>query len=201
VTVQALPYLLLKATAGQIPLRTNSADLVIATPPYVGERRTHPGEYCTRDGAEFEGFMARFLDEAIRIARPHGFVLLHARRPERRMPDGKKPIVFSVLQKRAGKPATLGSRTFKTRYSRVGNFSWVALPIWLYRGLLHRYSRPGDLVVHLFSGSGNGGMAALEMSRNPVLIDLHYHRQVNRRLKKSLTRLRRQTLSTKPHFA
>jgi hypothetical protein len=38
----ALPFLLLKATAAQIPLRTSSADLVIATPPYVGERRTRP---------------------------------------------------------------------------------------------------------------------------------------------------------------
>jgi hypothetical protein len=37
--VNTLPYLLLKANAEQLPLRDSSVSLVLATPPYLGEKR------------------------------------------------------------------------------------------------------------------------------------------------------------------
>ena len=198
---RALPFLLLRATAAQIPLQTSSADLVIATPPYVGERRTRPGQYCTSDGKEFERFVAQWLAEATRVIKPGGHVLLHARRPRRRTPEGKKPLLFAVFRKQARQAEKIGREIFTTRYSRVRNLPWVALPVWLYREIIRRHSHPGDVVVHLFSGSGNSGLAALELSRRPVLIDLHYHRAVSRRLKKSVRRLRRTQLYSEPYFA
>jgi hypothetical protein len=197
----APPFLLLKATAAQIPLRTGSVDLVIATPPYVGERRTRRGQYCTSDEKEFERFVAQWLAEATRIIKPGGHVLLHTRRPRRRIPERKKPIAFTVFRKRGHEVKEVGRETFTARYTWVGQLPWAALPVWLYREIVRRHSRPGDIVVHLFSGSGNGGLAALELLRRPLLIDLHYHRAVRRRLKKSLRRFRRAQLSSKPYFA
>jgi DNA modification methylase len=99
--------------------------------------------------------------------------------------------VFVVFRKQAHQAREIGRETFIARYTWVGNLPWAALPLWLYREIVRRHSRPGDIVVHLFSGSGNGGLAALGLFRRPVLIDLHYHREVKRRLKKSLRRFRR----------
>lgn len=42
-------YLLLKANGGQIPLSNNSVSLVIATPPYLGERHHRKEDFCTSD--------------------------------------------------------------------------------------------------------------------------------------------------------
>lgn len=187
----ALPFLLLKATAAQVPLRTSSVDLVIATPPYVGERRTRRGQYCTSDEEEFDRFLAQGLAEATRVVKPGGHILLHARRPHRRTPTREKPLAFAVFQKKARRAKKIGGETFTARYTWVGDLPWAALPVRLYREILRRYSQPDDIVLHLFSGSGNSGQAALGLSRRPILIDLHYHRQVKRRLQKILRRLRR----------
>jgi len=194
-------YLLLKANADQLPLRANSVSLVIATPPYLGERRTRKNQYCTSDAQEYERWLRRSLAEATRIVKPGGTILLHNRRPRRRTARGERLVEFDVLQKalRGGgrAPKQLRTETFVTRFADVVEFSWWALPVRLYRTLIGRYSLPGETLAHIFSGSGNSGLAALELSRSPVLVDLHHHRQVQRRLRKKM----RSRRASRPHLS
>lgn len=177
------PYLLLKATAAYIPLLDNSVSLVIATPPYLGERRVRKEEFCTHDPKEYQRWMTQFLTEATRIVKPYGHILLYASRPEPR-----RSKAFDVLQKRVRRGrwacVRVGSKSFTAHHANVKNFTWEALPIRLYRALIHQYSEPGETIAHVFSGSGNSGIAAMQMARKPILIDLHYHRQIQRRLNK-----------------
>jgi DNA modification methylase len=54
----------------------------------------------------------------------------------------------------------------------------------VYRALLEQYSKPEQIVTHVFSGSGNGGIAAVLLNRKAILIVLHYHREVVKRLRR-----------------
>lgn len=184
-------YLLLKADAGQIPLRHNCVSFVIATPPYLGAKRFRRGDYCTGDLELYRAQISRFLTEAVRIVEPYRHIVLISRRPPVRKSRGARTIIFHLLQKRIVRGCWthkyIRSIEFQTHYMDVKAFpSWWALPIKLYRTLLDRYSQPGETVAHVFSGSGNSCIAALEMGRKPVLIDLHYHRRIRRRLNKRI---------------
>jgi hypothetical protein len=103
-------------------------------------------------------------------------------------------IVFHVLKKSArGSLQTVTwvrAEKFCVRFVRVKGIGWYTFPLWLYRALIARYSRPGAILVHTFSGTGNSAIAALGLSRSPILIDLHHHLQVQRRLNKLLRRYR-----------
>jgi len=182
------PYLLLKANAGQIPLLDNCVSLVIATPPYVGTKRFRRGEYCTSDVEVYRAQISGFLTEAIRIVEPSRHIVLISSRPPVRKSSGARTVTFHLLQKQISHGGwnckRVKSIDVRTHYVDVKNFPWWALPIKLYRDLLQRYSRPGETVAHVFSGSGNSCIAALESGRRAVLIDLHYHRLVRRRLNK-----------------
>lgn len=183
-----LPYALLRANASQIPLQDNSASLVLATPPDFGQKRFYQGEFCTKDSEEYDRMMRLFLAEATRIVKPNGHILLCTR-------DHMRPKlkIFRVLQKRLCKRqwkiVDLKSRVFHERYVKIKNFYWRALPISVYRRLVSQFSNKGDTVVHVFAGSGNGGLAALELERRPVLIDLHYQGLVRHRLNLFLRRI------------
>ena len=144
--------------------------------------------------------LTEFLDEAVRIARPHAHILLTEGGYQGRGRRGARPIVFHVLQKNSkDRPAfrRIGSARFHTHFMCVRNFPWCALSFQLYSMLIQRYSKPGDLVAHVFSGSGNGAIAALALGRKPVLIDLHYHRLVAKRLRRAVVRTR----YSRPDFA
>jgi hypothetical protein len=182
-------FLVLKASADRLPLSNNSASLVIATPPYLGARALRRHEYGARDASEYDQLMAKMFSEATRVVRPGGHILLHTNYPAVFRPPRKRTVIFTVHRKggcvsqrlRALKPVA-----FPTRHVYLKCFSWPALPVWVYRSLVERYSRQGDLIVHVFSGSGNGGVAALQCGRKPVLVDLHYHRWVQGRLRRSV---------------
>ncbi len=180
------PFFLLKARAEQIPLRDNSVSLVIATPPYLGAKRVRQKDCSTYDPEKYHELLARFLREATRIVKPRGHVLLHTNEPSVRRIGNVTRIVFQVFQKRVRggqwDRQRVASETFLSRYRRPKGFWWIALPIRIYRDLIRRYSRPGDIVAHVFSGSENGALAALESSRKPILLDLHYHRRTKRKL-------------------
>ena len=182
------PYLLLKASATHVPLAADSVNLIIATPPYLGERRTRKHQFCARSQDERDAHLACFLEEAARLLRPGGNVLLHWTKPKMRSPRSKVQIVFDALKKRVengtGRLDSVAPQSFSVHYEDLDGFSWFALPSHVYRALIKHYSRRGDTVVHVFAGSGNGGIAALELSRRPVLIDLHYHRFILRRLER-----------------
>lgn len=179
-------FLVVKANAGQLPIKKNSVDLVFATPPYIGARVLRKGDYCTSNPKEYKSMIGTFLAEAIKMLKPYGHLLITSSRPPSGGYRGGRKIVFRVLQKKADcggwifKPARL--EIFFTHYMLVEPMCWWALPIRVYQSLLQRYSVPDDVVAHVFSGTGNGGIAALEMRRKAVLIDLHYHRDVMRRL-------------------
>jgi hypothetical protein len=183
-------YLLIKASANQIPLRDNSVSLVIATPPIFGVKHRPKADYCTSDLKEYDLFITRFLTQATKIVQPRGYILLVESRIEPRGSKGARRIIFHVLQKQILRGRwtnqRIRSETFLTHFLDVKDFPWWALSLRLYRNLIQRYSHPGDIVVHVFSGSGNGAIAALDLGRRPILIDLHYHRQVGRRLRKRI---------------
>lgn len=193
--MKSKPYLLLKATALQVPLLDNSVGLVIATPPGLGEKRARKQQFCTNDLREYELMMAQFLAEATRIVKPSGYILIYPGHLQEGMTK-----VFEVFQKqiRRGRPALIRktSAKFTTRYGNVRDFYWDAIPVWVYGAVIRRYSDAGEIIAHVFSGSGNSGIAALELSRKPVLIDLHYHRQVQRRLRKRTESGKRQPKSS-----
>ena len=196
------PYLLLKADASQIPLKNNSVSLVIATPPGLYVKRRRKRDYCTSDQKEYASLMTKFLREATRILKPRRHILLISSRQGRGNSKGARRVVFHVLQKRASRghwtPKRIKSETFLTHYVDVRNFPWWALSVRLYRNLIRRYTEPGEIVAHVFSGSGNGGIAALQLARKPVLIDLHYQRQTRRRLDERIQPIRPKNPSS--HF-
>ena len=183
-------YLLIKASASQIPLRDNSVRLVIATPPIFGVKHRPKTDYCTSDLKQYDQFIAAFLTQATNIVQPRGYILLVESRIEPRGSIGARRIIFHVLQKQilCGRwtHRRIRSETFRTHFIDVRDFPWWAFSLRLYRTLILRYSHVGDIVVHVFSGSGNGAIAALDLGRRPILIDLHYHRQVGRRLRKRI---------------
>jgi hypothetical protein len=189
---QGASYLLLKCRAEQIPLRSGSVSLVITTPPYYGTRGRPQKDCCTKDPKLYGAFLARLLGEAARIIRPGGHILVHTGGLHIRSVRGVSRFEFQVLRKRLrlGRQTTrwLKAERFSTRVARVKGFNWGAFPVWVYRMLIGRYSVPGARVVHACSGSGNSAIAALALSRLPILLDLHHHRQVQRRLNRLLRR-------------
>jgi len=192
--MNVLPYLLIKGDARQIPLSNDSVSLLIATPPYFGATRLHIRGYCTSDPDAHRKLITRFLSEATRVVRPQGHVLLISRRKPVEKLLGARHIVFHVLQKQVSRGRwilkQIRSEASVTHYVDVKNFPWWALSIRLYKALLGRYSKAGEIVAHIFFGSGNCGIAALESARKPVLIDLYYHKQIKRRLDKRIQSMR-----------
>jgi DNA modification methylase len=194
--MRAPGYLLLKASAFQMPLPDDSVDFVLATPPHLGVKRFGKAGFCTSDPGEYQQMLKDALAECARIVKRWGYVLLFTRRGKR-----KSSKIFDVLQKRLrGRRWVLDrikSESFHVRYVDVKDFCWQALPVSFYRFLIQRYSPRGQYVAHVFSGSGNGGIAALQLSRTPILIDLHYHRQTQARLNQRLgSRFRSRSLAT-----
>lgn len=47
------------------------------------------------------------------------------------------------------------------------------MPHWLARDLIRSWSKPGDTVLDPFGGSGTTGLAALELGRNAILIEIN----------------------------
>jgi DNA modification methylase len=178
-------YLLLKASALQLPLRDNSIDLVIATPPHLNSKRFGKAGFCTNDPREYQLLLKRTLAECIRIMKPHACALVFTREGR-----SKSSKIFDVFQKRFRGMRfgydRIASESFHVRYAEVEGFLWEALPISLYRNLIHRYSTRGEYVVHVFSGSGNSAIAAIQLARIPILIDLHYHKQTQARLNRRI---------------
>jgi len=180
------PYLLIRGRAENIPLLGQAVGLVIATPPYRGATRVPQKECCTKDAGQYDALLCRFLEEAARIIKPGAYILLHTRWPAIKRIAGLQPIEFHVFRRpfRRGRYAIEWVRKERIAacFTHVKGIPWLALPVWLYRLLIRRYSKPGHIVAHVFSGSGNSAIAALELSRVPVLLDLHYHRAVKRRV-------------------
>ena len=186
------PYLLIRGRAENIPLLDKSVSLVIGTPPYRGASRVSQKECCTKNPGQYDAFLCHILEEAARIIKPGGYILLHTSWSTARKVVGVLQIEFHVFRRhiRGGRHALEWVRTerFAARFVRVKGIPWRALPVWLYGLLIRRYSDPGDTIAHVFSGSGNSAIAALELSRVPVLVDLHYHKAVKRRLNKWVRR-------------
>jgi len=182
----AIPkYLVITADAGHLPLKSRSVDMMFATPPTIGDIPYRKGDYCTDSPAQYGKWMEGFLGEANRILKPDGYLLMSGARSPRRTHVGKRLVDFGVLHKeRTGKTwalKKLRTEYFWTHYLRVQSCWWAVRP-WIYRELLLKYSQPGDIVAHVFSGSGNSGIASLELNRTPILLDLHYQRDARRRL-------------------
>jgi len=194
-TLQGKSFLILKCRAERIPLRDNSVRLALATPPYLGAPRVRQEECPTQDKRRYKEFLRTLVEEAGRILRPGGHLLLHTGRCPVKRVKGARRIEFFVLRKpkqtSRQTPRRVGTEWFATQFTRVQGIRWVALGVSLYRELVCRYSEPGDLVADVFSGSGNAALAALLLLRKPILIDLHHHRKVRERLEGALRRERR----------
>ena len=178
-------YLVIKADAGELPLQSRSADMMIATPPFIGAIRFRKGDYCTDDAQQYERWIGGFLAEAMRVMKPGAYLLMSGSREPRLTGVGKRRVEFGVFSKQQQNGRWLLKRirtqAFWTHFMHVRS-CWYACRPSLYRELIVKYSRPGDVVVHVFSGSGNSGVAAIAENRRPVLIDRHYQRDALRRL-------------------
>ena len=182
-SAEAKPWMLLKANALALPLRPASLDFVLATPPHLGVKNLGANEFCTGDARQFRDLLEGVKRECLRVLKPGAHVALNARQGRTRI---FKP--FDVLQKRrrGGQWRLEKVRTlvFRAPYVDVEGFWWWALPVSVYADLLRRYTRPGDVVAHVFCGSGNGGLAIVRAARKAVMIDLHYHALSQRRMKR-----------------
>jgi len=181
-------YLLLKATALYLPVRDDSVSLVIATPPDFGSKRFGKADFCTTNPQEYQQLLEKALAECVRIVESHGRILVL-----RRGGKNNSNKVIDVYKKRLrGRRCVqrIRSESFHVHYVNVQSFHWQALPVSFYRILIHRYSAPGQYVTHVFSGSGNSGIAAMQLARTPILIDLHYQRQTQARLNRKLYSLK-----------
>lgn len=180
------PYLLVRGRAESIPLLNNAIDLVIATPPYRGTGRVRQNECCTRNAEQYDALLCRFLEEAARIVKPGGYILLHTRWLPVKNIGGVQQLEFWVFRRRIRSSRQALEWVRMDRYAapfvKGEGIDWYGLPVRLYRLLLLRYSEAGDTVAHVFSGSGNSAITALELLRVPILLDLHYHATVKRRL-------------------
>lgn len=178
----APPFLQLKANALALPLRANSVPLVIATPPHFGVKNLGTNGFCTSDAKTYDRLIAGVLGEARRVLRPGGRVAIYTREGGTRIRK-----VFDVFQKRRRQGKwrleRAGEHTFAAPYVDVDGFWWWAVPLSIYRTLIARYSAKGEAIAHVFSGSGNGAIAAIKMKRTVVMVDLHYHALARRRLR------------------
>jgi DNA modification methylase len=165
---------LLKADARHLPLRASSVELVIATPPHFGVQRC-PESFCTRDRQHYQGLLDDLSRECLRVLQPGGHLIIYLHQGRSRISK-----VFDVCQKRRRgrkwRLQRLRPQVLRFPYLLVPGFWWYALPVSIYRKLIMRYSSPRASIAHVFSGSGNGGIAAVQLKRQAFLVDLHYHR-------------------------
>ena len=180
---EAPPWLLLKANALRLPLRSSSVAFAIATPPHFGVKNLGRDGFCTGDKREFRALVSGVERECLRVLKPGGYAAFNTRQGRTRL---SKP--FQIFQKRrSGRGWQLHlvrAHNFRVHYVDVDGFWWWALPLSVYTRLLERYSQPGEVVAHIFCGSGNGGMAIVRAHRKAVLVDLHYHTLSQRRLRR-----------------
>ena len=188
-------YFLLRASAEHLPLLENVAGLVLMTPPYLGAGRVPQRECCTRDPAAYTMFLGHALDGAARIVEPGGYILFHTNLLPVRRGGGIPRVRFQVFRRLTRgtgcRIRQVDQWETAVRLARIRGTKWLGLPVHTYESLIRRYSRPGEMVVHVFSGTGNSALAALASGCFPVLIDLHHHRFVRRRLNRRLRHRRR----------
>lgn len=183
-------YFLLKASAEHLPLLESVAGLVLMTPPYLGAGRVPQRECCTRDLAAYAKFLGHTLDEAARIAKPGGYILFHTNLLPVRRTGGIPRVRFQVFRRLTRgtgcRIRQVGEWETAVRLARIRGTKWLGLPVHTYERLIRKYSRAGEMVVHVFSGTGNSALAAVASGCFPVLIDLHHHRFVRQRLNRRL---------------
>ncbi|MGA9564362.1 MAG: hypothetical protein WBS19_02450 [Candidatus Korobacteraceae bacterium] len=128
-----------------------------------------------------------FVAEALRVVKADGYILMSTSRSPAETRPGAVKVIFRVFRKtlRRGKwvAEVVAREGFWTHGLVVKRSCWLAIPIRVYRALLEEYSKRGQIVAHVFSGSGNGGIAAVLLNRKAILVDLHYHREVLKRLR------------------
>lgn len=195
-------WLLLKADARKLPLCANSVQLVLATPPALGQKGLGEDGFCTRDSLRYQRLLAEMQRECLRVLAPNGYLALF-------LHTGRLEKVCEIFQKRFARGGAKRSAShlqrahlqhahlqhahlhnvrreiFSVAYNSLEGYPWLALPVSLYRNVVARYSAPGALVAHIFSGSGNGALACLELSRRVMMFDLHYHAFARRRVRAS----------------
>ncbi|MGH9594109.1 MAG: hypothetical protein ACRD5L_13540, partial [Bryobacteraceae bacterium] len=153
-----------------------------------GAARISQEDCNTRDAAGYLLFLDRVLAEARRIRKPGGVILIHTGRMPMKWKGRLPRIRFQLVGANIAAARNLRARSgplFSTRFARVPGIRWVGLPVWVYHALIRKYSRRGDCVAHIFSGTGNCGLAALAEGRVPILVDLHHHLAVQRRLRRA----------------
>lgn len=183
-----LPYLALKANANQLPLKDKSVDMVLATPPYLGARSFGTGAFCTTSPREYSRMIDTFLREALRVVKAEGYIVMLTSRSPAERRSGARMVVFQIfrkeLRRRKWVAELVSSESFWTHAIDAGRSRWLAIPVRVYRSLFEKYSKPGQIVAHVFSGSGNGGIAAVLLGRKVILVDLCYHQEVLKRLRR-----------------
>jgi DNA modification methylase len=166
-----------------LPLARDTIPFIIATPPVFGVKRLGERGFCTRDGTRYERMLGELKAECLRILKPDGFMVQFVH-------SGDIRKIFEVFQKqRRGRRWQLSRRrtiVFRAPYVLLPGFWWYALSVSIYSNLIARFTDEGDLVAHVFSGSGNSAIAAAALRRPVALFDLHYHERTRPRLRHRL---------------
>ena len=158
----------------------NAISFIIATPPNFGITRLGERGFCTTDEKKYRAMTTTLQAECLRVLKPGAYFALYVNTDDIRK-------TFHLFQKSRGakrqKFLRRNAMVFRVPYIRIPGRWWYALPVSTYRTLIDRYSRKEELVVHLFSGSGNSALAAAAIKRPIVLVDRHYHARTLRRLR------------------
>jgi DNA modification methylase len=187
-----------------------SVDLVVTDPPYLVNYRNRSGQTITNDNRSSAGVLAAFSD-AYRVLKPDSFCVCFY--GWNRVDEffsawrkaGFRPVGHIVWQKNYASSAGFLQARHEQAYLLVkGDPDRPAKPIadvraWEYTGnkahptekavsiltpLIEAFSKPGDLVLDPFSGSGSTAVASLLSGRRYIGIEIEdrYCRQSRNRL-------------------
>lgn len=175
-----------------------SVDLVVTDPPYLVNYRNRSGQTITNDSRSSAGVLAAFSD-AYRVLKPDSFCVCFY--GWNRVDEffsawrkaGFRPVGHIVWQKNyASSTGFLQSRHEQAYLLIKGNPDRPAKPIadvraWEYTGnkahptekavsiltpLIEAFSKPGEIVLDPFSGSGSTAVASLLSGRRYIGIEL-----------------------------
>jgi len=173
-----------------------SVDIVVTDPPYLVKYSPRDGRNVGND--DHNGWLKPAFSGAYRLLKPNSYCLSFYGWPRvdgfmsawksigffpvshliflKKYPSkvghtqSYHEVAYLLAKGRPPKPANPISDVFEWKYT--GNrFHPTEKPVEVMRTLINTFSKPGDIVLDPFAGSGTTGVAARETSRRFILIE------------------------------